>query len=216
MYSGVSPSLRLHRQRPQALLPQQSLYETTYIRPSSGLWQVPTQVIADISVPGGQLLVEPPQQPHRKPSIPQWRQYSQAFGSFAFGDLPSGVGFSAAEAPRAMGSRGSTDAPINIDPSEPRKLRRDVRRAIARADPSVNASNQLMDCLRTHDHAARCRSSRYSCRDATPSFFASNKLSRCSRELMIPRVRSTPRSSRSTAYGRRLIWYAIPRADEMT
>src|SRR6266849_2179229 len=100
MYSGVSPSLRLHRQRPQALLPQQSLYETTYIRPSSG------------------------------------------------------VGFSAAEAPRAMGSRGSTDAPINIDPSEPRKLRRDVRRAIARADPSVNASNQLMDCLRTHDHAA--------------------------------------------------------------
>src|SRR6266403_2223822 len=101
MYSGVSPSLRLHRQRPQALLPQQSLYETMYVRPSSGLWQVPTQVIADIVVPGGQALVEPPQQPHRNPSIPQRRQYSQAFGSVVFVDLPLGLGWSVAEAPRA-------------------------------------------------------------------------------------------------------------------
>jgi hypothetical protein len=98
-----------------------------------------------MAVPGGQVLAEPPQQPQRKPSIPQWRQYSQAFGSFALADLPDGLGFSAAEAPRAMGSKGSTEAPINIDPSEARRLRRDVRRAIARADPSVNASNQLMD-----------------------------------------------------------------------
>jgi hypothetical protein len=106
---------------------------------------VPTQVIADIAVPGGQVFVEPPQQPHRKPSIPQWRQYSQAFGSFVFVDLPFGPGFSAAAAPRAMGSKGSTDAPTIIEPSEARRLRRDVRRAIARTDPSVNASNQLMD-----------------------------------------------------------------------
>jgi hypothetical protein len=35
------------------------------------LLQVPIQVMGDISVPGGQLLGEPPQQLHKKPSMAQ-------------------------------------------------------------------------------------------------------------------------------------------------
>jgi len=38
------------------------------------LRQVPIHVIGDISVPGGQVLGEPPQQEHKKPSIAQYRQ----------------------------------------------------------------------------------------------------------------------------------------------
>src|SRR5579864_2464915 len=47
---------------------------------------------------------------------------------------------------------------------------------------------------------------KYSCSEATPSRLASNRLSRCSRELTSPRARSTPCSSSSAANGRRLTW----------
>jgi hypothetical protein len=55
-------------------LPQQSLYDTKYWRPSAGLRHVPIQVTADISVPGGHDVAVPPQQLDMNPSIEQYRQ----------------------------------------------------------------------------------------------------------------------------------------------
>ena len=61
----------LHRHSPHDALPQQSLYDTRYCRPSLGFRQVPTQLTLDASVPGGQVVRLPPQQVHRKPSKAQ-------------------------------------------------------------------------------------------------------------------------------------------------
>ena len=42
-----------------------------YSLPSVALRQVPTQVIGAASVPGGQVVTDPPQHAHRNPSIAQ-------------------------------------------------------------------------------------------------------------------------------------------------
>jgi hypothetical protein len=101
-----------------------------------------------MSVPGGQTDCEPPQQPHRKPSTAQCRQYSHeagspgsAFGAPAPGAAPAGF----VSAPRATGSSGTVPAPSKRDPRPAMTLRRDVRRAIVRAVFSANTSNHFMD-----------------------------------------------------------------------
>jgi hypothetical protein len=45
------------------------------------LLHVPIQVTAASSVPGGHWVWLPPQQVQAKPSMAQWRQYSQLAGS---------------------------------------------------------------------------------------------------------------------------------------
>src|SRR5579863_6478347 len=98
----------------------------------------------DMSVPGGHIDCEPPQHPHRNPSIAQCRQYSQDEGSPGSAP-PVGTGAPpAGAAPRATGSRGSIPAPSSTDPSPASTLRRDVRRASDRAEFSKYASNHFM------------------------------------------------------------------------
>src|ERR1700691_2247678 len=117
--------------------------------------------MSDMSVPGGHIDAEPPQHPHRNPSIAQCRQYSQVEGSPGSagppearpaGGAPPGVappGGAAppgllASAPRATGSSGTVPAPSSREPRPANTLRRDIRRASERAELSKNASNHFM------------------------------------------------------------------------
>src|ERR1700722_3010709 len=103
--------------------------------------------MSDMSVPGGHIDCEPPQHPHKNPSIAQCLQYSQVEGAPGSappaGAAPPGL----ASAPRATGSSGTIPAPSSMEPRPASTLRRDVRRASDRAELSKNASNHFMTLL---------------------------------------------------------------------
>ena len=89
-------------------------------------------VSGDISVPGGHALRDPPQQLHRKPSIPQYRQYSHVDGSPGSSGLPVVCGGTSLGPPpwlaaRATGSSGIEAAPARLVANNPMKPRRELR-----------------------------------------------------------------------------------------
>src|SRR5579862_2791822 len=100
--------------------------------------------MSDMSVPGGQIDWEPPQQPHRNPSMAQCRQYSQDVGSPGSAAPPAGVAPGLVSAPRATGKSGTTPAPRSNEPRPASALRLEVRRASERAESSKNSSSHFM------------------------------------------------------------------------
>ena len=157
----------------------------------------------------------PPQQAHRKPSIAQWRQYLQFVGSPT---SPASPASSAPAGALAVGRardrqqrerRGADEQPCR---ARARKLRRDVRRASARAPRSTRRS--IHAPVAAHRRAASLRSA---CdaevvldrRDAALHRLeqALEMLARVHQALARARRR---RASISTAYGSLPTWYVRP------
>src|SRR5262249_35158492 len=98
------------------------------------------------------------------------------------------------------------------DREQRQRARADEERAQAGEEAAARAApreppRELRDEPIRPPHAsprpvARACRARYSCIDATPCARASQRLSRCSRELTRPRARTTPSASSSTACGR--------------
>ena len=104
---------------------------------------MPIQVTGENSVPGGHVVVEPPQYPHKNPSIAQLRQYSHLDGLPASPSISPSAGtlgdsFAAA---LATGKSGKVAPPTITAPKRPRKLRREVVCASFRALFCIQRSN---------------------------------------------------------------------------
>jgi hypothetical protein len=100
---------------------------------------VPIQVTFDISLPGGHWVNEPPQQEQRKPSIAQFRQYSQVI-------VGSGAGAAACALERSKGNTGKAVAPTKTCPNRVKRERRPWNCAVVRT--RFSQAESIQSCSR--------------------------------------------------------------------